>query len=166
MSCTLLLLLLLLQLLAVIMASRVLDKKLKKVLDMRTDTPALLESLEAISTLINDHSSSSASSGTPAAVAAGDGERAGGVGHEYSTLDARRSLREDLERQVCVLTLCSIYVCTYIRSTYIHRCTPDPLSSAERLHSSQSCFCTYEGCSRARRRTAVCVYVHVFCSAQ
>ncbi|CAN0421309.1 unnamed protein product, partial [Laminaria digitata] len=36
------------------MASRVLDKKLKKVLDMRTDTPALLESLDAISTLFSD----------------------------------------------------------------------------------------------------------------
>lgn len=78
------------------MASRVLDKKLKKVLDMRTDTPALLESLEAISTLFSDHNS------TQAAGAAGDGEKAGGGGggHEYSTLDARRSLREDLERQV------------------------------------------------------------------
>lgn len=77
------------------MASRVLDKKLKKVLDMRTDTPALLESLEAISTLFSDHNSA------PANGAAGDGEKAaGGGGHEYSTLDARRSLREDLERQV------------------------------------------------------------------
>lgn len=79
------------------MASRVLDKKLKKVLDMRTDTPALLESLEAISTLFSDHNSNSTSAGG----AAGDGEKAaGGAGHEYSTLDARRSLREDLERQV------------------------------------------------------------------
>lgn len=78
------------------MASRVLDKKLKKVLDMRTDTPALLESLEAISTLFSDHNSNS----NPASGAAGDGEKAGGGGHEYSTLDARRSLREDLERQV------------------------------------------------------------------
>lgn len=76
------------------MASRVLDKKLKKVLDMRTDTPALLESLEAISTLISDHSS------TPTSGMTGDGEKAGGGAHEYSTLDARRSLREDLERQV------------------------------------------------------------------
>lgn len=81
------------------MASRVLDKKLKKVLDMRTDTPALLESLEAISTLFSDHNSSSAPAG---GAAAGDGEKAGGGGHEYSTLDARRSLREDLERQVCL----------------------------------------------------------------
>ncbi len=79
------------------MASRVLDKKLKKVLDMRTDTPALLESLEAISTLFSDHNNGASAGG-----AAGDGEKAAGegVGHEYSTLDARRSLREDLERQV------------------------------------------------------------------
>ena len=85
------------------MASRVLDKKLKKVLDMRTDTPALLESLEAISTLFSDHNST-----TPAATgAAGDGEKAaGGGGHEYSTLDARRSLREDLERQVRPAFMC------------------------------------------------------------
>lgn len=98
---SLLLLLLLLLHLLVIMASRVLDKKLKKVLDMRTDTPALLESLEAISTLFSDHNNRS----TPAAAvaASGDGEKAGGGGHEYSTLDARRSLREDLERQVCAL---------------------------------------------------------------
>lgn len=82
-------------LLVPIMASRVLDKKLKKVLDMRTDTPALLESLEAISTLFSDHGSSGAAAATTA-----DGEKAGGAGHEYSTLDARRSLREDLERQV------------------------------------------------------------------
>lgn len=82
------------------MASRVLDKKLKKVLDMRTDTPALLESLEAISTLVSDHSNNSSA----AADGDGGGEKAGGGGaHQYSTLDARRSLREDLERQVCVL---------------------------------------------------------------
>lgn len=78
------------------MASRVLDKKLKKVLDMRTDTPALLESLEAISTLFSDHSNNSSA----AAEGGVDGEKAGGGAHEYSTLDARRSLREDLERQV------------------------------------------------------------------
>lgn len=94
------------------MASRVLDKKLKKVLDMRTDTPALLESLDAISTLFSDHSSSSGTGGRAAAggssssgVGGGGGEEAaggggGGGGQEYSTLDARRSLREDLERQV------------------------------------------------------------------
>lgn len=86
------------------MASRVLDKKLKKVLDMRTDTSALLESLEAISTLFADgHNGSSGGAG-------GGGEEGGGLagagggqpgqGLEYSTLDARRSLREDLEKQV------------------------------------------------------------------
>ncbi|CAM9314341.1 unnamed protein product [Pylaiella littoralis] len=93
------------------MASRVLDKKLKKVLDMRTDTPALLESLEAISTLFSDHSTSTSTSTStsPAVIAAnatGAGERAGGVAHEYSTLDARRSLREDLERQNYNLSAC------------------------------------------------------------
>lgn len=64
---------------------------------MRTDTPALLESLEAISTLFSDHSTGSSSG---AAATTADGEKAGGAGHEYNTLDARRSLREDLERQV------------------------------------------------------------------
>lgn len=85
------------------MASRVLDKKLKKVLDMRTDTPALLESLEAISTLFSDHA------GGGRGGSGGSGEEADGAGAgggagpaEYSTLDARRSLREDLERQVRV----------------------------------------------------------------
>lgn len=101
------------------MASRVLDKKLKKVLDMRTDTPALLESLEAISTLFNDHNTAAAAAATSStggggpggqigtSKLSGGGEEAasgggggGGAGHEYSTLDARRSLREDLERQV------------------------------------------------------------------
>eukprot|EP00903_Cladosiphon_okamuranus_P006045 g5962.t1 len=83
-------------------ASTVPVVKLKKVLDMRTDTPALLESLEAISTLFSDQNSGS----TPATGAAGDGEKTAGVGHEYSTLDARRSLREDLERQNYNLSAC------------------------------------------------------------
>lgn len=92
------------------MASRVLDKKLKKVLDMRTDTPALLESLEAISTLfadgaVNNNSSGGGTGGGEAGGGAMDGDGAvvvgqHGMGKEYSTLDARRSLREDLEKQV------------------------------------------------------------------
>eukprot|EP00639_Heterosigma_akashiwo_P023004 CAMPEP_0206417892 /NCGR_PEP_ID=MMETSP0294-20121207/37618_1 /ASSEMBLY_ACC=CAM_ASM_000327 /TAXON_ID=39354 /ORGANISM="Heterosigma akashiwo, Strain CCMP2393" /LENGTH=115 /DNA_ID=CAMNT_0053880835 /DNA_START=11 /DNA_END=355 /DNA_ORIENTATION=+ len=51
--------------------SRVLDKKLKKVLEMRTDTPAMLESLQAISEFYD----------------------------EGNTFDARKSLRQDLEKQ-------------------------------------------------------------------
>lgn len=90
------------------MASRVLDKKLKKVLDMRTDTPALLESLDAISTLFSDASGRGAVAASGGSGGGGDGEAAGGGGggggHEYSTLDARRSLREDLERQVRTFT--------------------------------------------------------------
>lgn len=91
------------------MASRVLDKKLKKVLDMRTDTPALLESLEAISTLFADGTvNNSSGGGTGGGEAGGGGVEGGGAvvagqhgpGKEYSTLDARRSLREDLEKQV------------------------------------------------------------------
>ena len=90
------------------MASRVLDKKLKKVLDMRTDTPALLESLDAISTLFSDAGgrgavAASGGSGGDDGEVAGGGGGGGGGGHEYSTLDARRSLREDLERQVRTL---------------------------------------------------------------
>lgn len=80
------------------MASRVLEKKLKKVLEMRTDTPALLESLEAISTLIADGRDHSDLGGGGV-----EDSQGGGVveeGHGYSTLDARRSLREDLEKQV------------------------------------------------------------------
>lgn len=80
------------------MASRVLEKKLKKVLEMRTDTPALLESLEAISTLFaagRDHGEFGG--GGAEEGAGGRGSR----GYAYSTLDARRSLREDLEKQVC-----------------------------------------------------------------
>ncbi|CAN0124262.1 unnamed protein product, partial [Discosporangium mesarthrocarpum] len=65
--------------------SRVLDKKLNKVLEMRTDAPAMLESLEAISTLFAEHK---------------DG------GHGGNTLDARRSLRDDLERQNYNLSAC------------------------------------------------------------
>lgn len=77
------------------MASRVLEKKLKKVLDMRTDTPALLESLEAISTLFAEGSNNSNVNNRGA-----EGGTGYGQGAEYSTLDARRSLREDLEKQV------------------------------------------------------------------
>lgn len=97
------------------MASRVLDKKLKKVLEMRTDTPALLESLEAISTLITDgrdHSGGGGGRGGTGAGVGGEGEEGkggGGGGHEYSTMDARRSLREDLEKQV--LSVVSCYLC-------------------------------------------------------
>ena len=96
------------------MASRVLDKKLKKVLEMRTDTPALLESLEAISALISYHGGSkrTTSSATVGGVG-GWSEAAGGGGggpgapgdQEYSTIEARRSLREDLERQVNAVTI-------------------------------------------------------------
>lgn len=74
---------------------------------MRTDTPALLESLDAISTLFSDHNAGGrAAAGGPSngGTGGGGGEEArggGGGGQEYSTLDARRSLREDLERQVC-----------------------------------------------------------------
>lgn len=92
------------------MASRVLDKKLKKVLEMRTDTPALLESLDAISALINNHcGSSNASSRRRIDGGGGGGEEAAGGGaavpsvagsQGYTTIEARRSLREDLERQV------------------------------------------------------------------
>ena len=114
------------------MASRVLDKKLKKVLDMRTDTPALLESLDAISTLFSDAGGRGAvaasggsgggggGGGGGSGGGSGDGEASagggggGGIGHEYSTLDARRSLREDLERQVRASFLVR-FICTKIR---------------------------------------------------
>ncbi|CAM9239277.1 unnamed protein product [Ascophyllum nodosum] len=97
------------------MASRVLDKKLKKVLEMRTDTPALLESLEAISALISYHGGSKrTTSGATVGGVGGWSEAAGGGGggpgapggQEYSTIEARRSLREDLERQNYNLSAC------------------------------------------------------------
>lgn len=108
------------------MASRVLDKKLKKVLDMRTDTPALLESLEAISTLVSDHNAAVAAAAASAADGraggtsrggdgGGGGEEAGGGWGggkvaAYSTLDAKRSLREDLERQVGCARTAEYYI--------------------------------------------------------
>ncbi|CAM9217699.1 unnamed protein product [Phaeothamnion confervicola] len=58
------------------------DKKLRKVLEMRTDSPVMLESLDSISGFFQD-------SGT------------GGT-----TLDARRSLRDDLEKQNYHLSAC------------------------------------------------------------
>lgn len=82
------------------MASRVLEKKLKKVLEMRTDTPALLESLEAISTLIADSRDHGELEGLGTGNSSPVEDGNGAEGHGYSTLDARRSLREDLEKQV------------------------------------------------------------------
>ncbi|CAM9805517.1 unnamed protein product [Choristocarpus tenellus] len=76
--------------------SRVLDKKLTKVLEMRTDAPAMLESLEAISTLFAEQhleQEKITKAGT-------------GVGKGGNTLDARKSLREDLEKQNYNLSAC------------------------------------------------------------
>lgn len=49
---------------------RIIDKKLKKVLEMRTDTPSMLESLDSLSSFYSDSG---------------------------NTLESRRSLRTDIE---------------------------------------------------------------------
>ncbi|CAM9490314.1 unnamed protein product [Chrysoparadoxa australica] len=59
-----------------------LESSVRGVLGMRTDTPAMLESMQAISVFFDDKGSGS------------------------STLEARRSLRDDLERQNSDLTNC------------------------------------------------------------
>jgi uncharacterized protein (DUF1501 family) len=72
---------------ATMSSSGVLEQKLAKVLDMRTNTPAMLESLQSISSLIVDASDNKATNAreTPC----------------NTTGDFRRCLREDLEMQVC-----------------------------------------------------------------
>lgn len=76
------------------MSSKMLAAKLQTVLEMRTDSPALLVSLEAISTFFEEQHNQGLS------------QHANGGSGGHGALDARRSLREDLERQNYNLTTC------------------------------------------------------------
>lgn len=81
---------------------RVLDKKLKKVLELRTDTPAMLCALDALASFYGQPADVSSKAATaPVAVdrTLTENSKSGG-----NTLQARRTLRADLEKRGLELT--------------------------------------------------------------